>query len=176
MNSKASPTANFLSLYGTPQLPYDEMFHYMMILCHYMMILCHYMMILCYYMMILCHYMMKLCYYMMILCYYMMIFCYYMMTLCYNMMVLCHYMMVLCHYMMILYYMMILCHYMMLLYNRYFINRKLVSFLCHLNLMAFKNFKIFHKNPRYPGSPHRSNWWIVEALEMLFGVISRNCK
>ena len=35
-----------MQIYGTPSLPYDEMFNYMMILCLYVMILCQYMVIL----------------------------------------------------------------------------------------------------------------------------------
>ena len=90
-----------IALYGTPWLPYDEMFHYdyMMTPCYYMMVLCHYIMILSYYMMILCHYMMILRYYMMKLCHYMMILRYYMMILCHYMMILRDYMMIPCHYM-----------------------------------------------------------------------------
>ena len=100
-----------------------SMFHYMMILCHYMMhmILCHYMMILCYFMMvmILYHYMKMLClwwYFVIIWRYFVIIWWFF------N-----------------CYYMIILCHYMMILYRRFFMDRKLCSFLCHLQLklMAF---------------------------------------
>ena len=34
-------TSTFTEMYGTPLLPYDAMFLYMMILCYYMMVLCH---------------------------------------------------------------------------------------------------------------------------------------